>query len=54
MTTLSQLRKAALALPEVEEGSHFGMVAFSVRGRGFVSVSKENSTIPHTSFTFRR
>ena len=27
MTTLAQLRKAAPALPEVEEGTHFGMVA---------------------------
>lgn len=42
MTTLSQLRKAALALPEVEEGTHFGMVAFSVRGKGFVSVTKDD------------
>jgi hypothetical protein len=41
MTTLAQLRKAALALPEVEEGTHFGMAAFSVRGKGFVSVTKD-------------
>ncbi|SDK19341.1 hypothetical protein [Streptomyces indicus] len=41
MTTLSQLRKAALGLPEVEEGTHFGMVAFSVRGKGFASVTKD-------------
>src|SRR5690554_3869402 len=41
MTTLAQLRKAALALPEVEEGTHFGMVAFSVRGKGFASVTTE-------------
>ncbi|MEU3273456.1 MmcQ/YjbR family DNA-binding protein [Saccharomonospora sp. NPDC006951] len=41
MTTLSQLRKAALALPEVEEGTHFGMVSFAVRGKGFASLSKE-------------
>ena len=39
MTTLAQLRKAALALPEVEEGTHFGMAAFSVRGKGFASVT---------------
>ncbi|HLR85555.1 MAG TPA: MmcQ/YjbR family DNA-binding protein, partial [Nocardioidaceae bacterium] len=42
MTTLAQLRKAALALPEVEEGTHFGMVSFSVRGNGFASVDKES------------
>src|SRR5699024_7081116 len=38
----AQLRKAALALPEVEEGTHFGMVSFSVRGNGFASVDKES------------
>lgn len=42
MTTLSQLRKAALALPEVEEGTHVGMVAFVVRGKGFASVTKDS------------
>jgi len=41
MTTLAQLRKAALALPEVTEGTHFGMVAFSVRGKTFASVTEE-------------
>ncbi|MHA6625851.1 MmcQ/YjbR family DNA-binding protein [Pseudonocardia sichuanensis] len=39
MTTVAQLRKAALGLPETEEGTHFGMVAFSVRGKGFASVT---------------
>lgn len=41
MTTLAQFRKAALALPEVEEGTHVGMVSFSVRGKGFASLDKE-------------
>lgn len=41
MTTIDQLRRAALALPEVEEGTHFGMVAFSIRGKGFASVTKD-------------
>lgn len=41
MTTEAQLRKAALALPEVEEGTHFGMVAFFVRGKGFASVTQD-------------
>lgn len=41
MTTMAQLRKAALALPETEEGIHFGMVAFTVRGQGFASVTKD-------------
>ncbi|MFJ9553799.1 hypothetical protein ACIRPH_08280 [Nocardiopsis sp. NPDC101807] len=39
MTTVSQLRKAALALPEVEEGTRSGTVAFSVRGKRFASVT---------------
>lgn len=43
MTTIAQLRKAALDLPEVEEGTHFGMVAFSVRGKGFASVTKDDA-----------
>ncbi|GAA4426169.1 hypothetical protein GCM10023169_24680 [Georgenia halophila] len=41
MTTVAQLRKVALRLPEVTEGTHFGMVAFSVRGKGFASVAKD-------------
>ncbi|MEV7992064.1 MmcQ/YjbR family DNA-binding protein [Streptomyces sp. NPDC086077] len=47
MTTVAQLRKAALALPEVEEGTHFGMVAFSVRGKGFASVTKDGQVQLH-------
>lgn len=43
MTTIAQLRKAALALPEVEEGTHFGMVSFAVRGKGFASVTKDGA-----------
>jgi hypothetical protein len=41
MATLSQLRKAALALPEVEEATHLDMISFSVRGEGFASVTKD-------------
>jgi hypothetical protein len=41
MTTLARLRRAALALPEVEEGTHFGMVAFAVRGKGFASLTTD-------------
>jgi hypothetical protein len=47
MTTVAQLRKAALGLPEVEEGTHFGMVAFSVRGKGFASVTKDDQVQLH-------
>lgn len=39
MTTLAQLRKTALGLPEVEEGSGAGTVTFRVRGKGFASVT---------------
>lgn len=42
MTTKTQLRKAALALPEVEEGTHFGMPAFKVRGKGFASLTNDD------------
>lgn len=42
MTTRAQLKKAALSLPETEEGTHFGMLAFTVAGKGFVSVTKED------------
>jgi hypothetical protein len=41
VTTKAQLRKAASAMPEAEEGTHFGMVAFSVAGKGFASVTKD-------------
>ncbi len=41
VTTIAQLRAAALALPETAEGAHSGRVAFAVRGRGFVSVTRD-------------
>jgi hypothetical protein len=47
MTTQAQLRKAALGLPEVEEGSHFKMVAFLVRGAGFASVTNDGQVQLH-------
>jgi hypothetical protein len=49
MTTVAQLRKAALALPKAEEGTHFGMVAFSVRGKVFASVTKDGRVQLHLS-----
>lgn len=42
MTSIAQLRKAAAALPEVAETTHFGMVAFTVRGKGFASVRDQD------------
>ncbi|MFD9445879.1 hypothetical protein ACFWBR_43980 [Streptomyces sp. NPDC060006] len=50
MTVLAHLRKSALALPEVEEGVRYGRVAFSVRGRGFVSMDDDGHVrlrLPH-------
>ncbi|WP_254644110.1 hypothetical protein [Streptomyces sp. BV286] len=50
MTVLAHLRKSALALPEVEEGARYGRVAFSVRGRGFVSMDDDGHVrlrLPH-------
>ncbi|GEA86114.1 MmcQ/YjbR family DNA-binding protein, partial [Cellulomonas cellasea] len=47
MTTVAQLRKAALDLPEVEEGTHFGMVSFSIRGRGFAAVTEDGAVQLH-------
>lgn len=41
MTTKAQLRKAALALPETGEDTHFGMLAYSVRGKGFASLTDD-------------
>jgi len=41
MVSRSELGDQALALPEVVEGSHFGMPAFAVCGRGFASVTKD-------------
>jgi hypothetical protein len=45
MTTVARVRKGALALPEVEEGPHFGAVAFTVRGKGFASLSKDGTLV---------
>lgn len=38
MTTLRQLRKAALSLPGTEEETHRSTVSFTVRGKDFASV----------------
>lgn len=38
---MAQLRKAAMGLPEVEEATHFGMPAFTVLGKTFISVTKD-------------
>ena len=45
MVQVSRVRKGALALPEVEEGTHFGMVAFAVRGKNFVSLTEDQQQV---------
>lgn len=40
MIGIDDLRRYALALPEVEEGTHFGLPSFSVRGKGFANLQK--------------
>jgi hypothetical protein len=45
MTTVARIRTGALALPEVEEGTHFGMVAFYVRGKSVASLSKDGERV---------
>ncbi|MFB7800582.1 hypothetical protein [Isoptericola sp. NPDC056134] len=42
MTTVAQLRQAALALPEAAESARAGMVSFTVRGKGFASVTRDD------------
>lgn len=38
MADLDDLRRLALALPETEEGTHFRLVDFKVRGKGFAGM----------------
>jgi hypothetical protein len=45
MTTLARLRKGALALPEVEEGKHGAMVAFTVRSRTIAARLKDRQRV---------
>ncbi|PRY01927.1 helix-hairpin-helix protein [Allonocardiopsis opalescens] len=41
------MRKAALAMPEAEEGTHFGMPSFSVRGKGFAVLDRRDAVLLH-------
>ena len=43
MVTAAQLRKLALALPAVEEKSHFAQPDFRVRGKIFASLSRDGT-----------
>ena len=42
MTTLAQVRAAALALPETAEDAPAGAVTFTVRGRRFAAVTRDD------------
>jgi len=44
MATAAQMRKRALAMPEVEEKSHFGKPDFRVRGKIFAGLSADETT----------
>ena len=43
--TLSRLRRLALALPEVEEGSSYGTPAFRVRGKFFARLREDGESV---------
>ena len=43
MITLDDIRRYALALPEVEEATHFRLPSFKVRGKGFITVQRGNT-----------
>ena len=45
MAQLGRVRKGALALPEVEEGTHSGMVAFAVRGTNFATLTEDQQQV---------
>ncbi|WEV78356.1 MmcQ/YjbR family DNA-binding protein [Janibacter cremeus] len=41
MASAEELHGAACRLPGVEEGTHFGMTAYTVDGKGFASLTKD-------------
>lgn len=45
MVTFDEVRKLALGLPEVEEGTWFGTPAFKVRGRSFSRLREEGDAL---------
>jgi hypothetical protein len=45
MASWEDVRRISLALPDVEEGTTYGNPAFKVKGRSFVSASREEGAI---------
>ena len=43
--TLEQVRRIALALPEAEEGTSYGTPAFKVRGKLFLRLKEDGTTL---------
>jgi hypothetical protein len=43
--TLDQIRRIALSLPDVEEGTSYGTPAFKVRGKLFLRLRDEDTTL---------
>jgi hypothetical protein len=43
--TVARVRKGALELPEVEERTHFGAVAFYVRDKSVASLTKDGERV---------
>lgn len=47
-TAVEDIRRAALALPDVNEGTHFGLLSYKVRDRTFATIQKgETHAILH-------
>jgi len=45
MADIESVRRLALALPEVEEGTWFGTAAWKVRGKSFARVKEDGETL---------
>lgn len=42
---VEDIRRAALALPEVSEGTHFGLHSYEVRDRTFATIQKGDTHV---------
>jgi hypothetical protein len=54
VSTFAELRRLALALPGVEEGTSYGTPAFRVKGKGFARLHEDGeSVVLYTDFVTR-